>query len=244
MRGLISLLAGLLLAAALLPAAAGAANRRVSISDYRWSLPEIEIDLGEHVTWHWVGPDLMHTVTGTSPSASGIDSDPGTSLPAHDLGDSFQVTFDAPGQYTLACRLHSAVGGVINVSANPGDPLAEPDPVPRLNFDVRRPTLAQVRLRSHRVGPRGTGLRFALDERAVVDAEYYRLRSGEPRRYVGFAAWDGHIGFNEVRFGARARRFRALPGSYLTLIRATDPSGNISVVKRRRFVIAPAADNG
>src|SRR5687767_12575894 len=117
----------------------------------------------------------------------------------------------------MACRLHSAVGGVINVSAAPGDPLAEPDPVPTLNFDVRRPTLAQVRLRSHRVGPRGTGLRFALDERAVVDAEYYRLRRGEPRRYVGFAAWDGHIGFNEVRFGARARRFRALPGSYLTM---------------------------
>lgn len=240
-RRRLTLLGGVAVAAAvlLLPAPAGAANRRVSISDYRWSLPEIEVDLGEHVTWYWVGPDLMHTVTGSSASAAGIDSDPGVSLPRHDLGDSFQLTFDTPGTYAFQCKLHSSVGGIVTVSATPGDPVAEPDPVPESNFDVRRPTLTELRLRSHRIGPRGTGLRFALDERALVDAEYYVLRRGAPRRYVGFDQWRGHIGFNEVRFGARAKHFKARPGRYLTLIRATDPDGNIGAVKHRRFAIAP-----
>ncbi len=79
-------LAVVLLAATLLPAAADAANRRISISDYRWSSPDIHIDLGEHVTWYWVGPDTMHSVTGDSPNSLQFDSDPQTGQPNHDIG--------------------------------------------------------------------------------------------------------------------------------------------------------------
>ena len=53
-------------------ASAGAANRRVAIGHYQWSIPQIHLDLGEHVTWYWVGPDTLHSVTGTSPNDAGL----------------------------------------------------------------------------------------------------------------------------------------------------------------------------
>src|SRR5690242_3574617 len=62
-------------------ATASAANRRVSISHYQWSIPQIHVNLGEHVTWYWVGPDLLHSVTGISPNDKGWDSDPGLNTP-------------------------------------------------------------------------------------------------------------------------------------------------------------------
>ena len=59
---------GALLAAAMLlsAATASAANRRVAIGHYQWSIPQLHVNLGEHVTWYWVGPDTLRSVTGTS----------------------------------------------------------------------------------------------------------------------------------------------------------------------------------
>jgi len=50
----------LLVALLLVAAPADAANRRISISNYQWSDEDLHVDLGEHVTWYWTGPDLMH----------------------------------------------------------------------------------------------------------------------------------------------------------------------------------------
>ncbi len=41
-------------------------NTRVSIANYAWSNPAVHINLGEKVTWDWLGPDLAHSVTGIS----------------------------------------------------------------------------------------------------------------------------------------------------------------------------------
>ena len=38
--------------------------RKVAIGHYQWSHAVVHVDLGEHVTWYWVGPDTMHSVTG------------------------------------------------------------------------------------------------------------------------------------------------------------------------------------
>ena len=60
--------AGLVLLGLLaLPATAGATNQRVAISNYQWSIPDVQIDLGENVTWYWTGPDVVHSVTGEPP---------------------------------------------------------------------------------------------------------------------------------------------------------------------------------
>lgn len=45
---------------------ADAANTRVGISGFAWS-KQPSIDLGESITWDWLGPDTAHSVTGTGP---------------------------------------------------------------------------------------------------------------------------------------------------------------------------------
>ena len=213
-RALAAFAAALAAALALAPAA-GAANRRVAIGDFKWSEPVVNIDLGEHVTWHWVGPDTIHSVTGVSANDQDWDSDPTTSLPRHPLGDTYRLEFDTPGAYQFECKLHPFVNGRVVVSSTPGNPNAEPDPVPEINFDLKAPIVGSLRLDSNVFGRRGTGMHFALDERTVVDAEYYRLKRGGGRRFAGWAQWSGHVGFNDVRFGAPRKHFRARPGRYV-----------------------------
>ncbi len=239
-RALAALVAALLAGLALAPGA-GAANRRVAIGDFRWSLPVVNIDLGEHVTWHWVGPDTIHSVTGISANDQNWDSDPTTSLPKHPLGDSYRLEFDTPGIYQFECKLHPFVNGEVVVSANPGNPVDEPDPVPEINFDLKAPIVGSLRLDGNTFGHGGTGMHFALDERTVVDAEYYRLKPrGGGRSYAGWAQWTGYVGYNDVRFGAPRKHFRARPGRYVAFIRGTDLSANESKPKKRRFrILAP-----
>ncbi|MQA73251.1 MAG: hypothetical protein GEU88_02675 [Solirubrobacterales bacterium] len=214
---------------------AGAANRRVAIGGYQWSQPELHLNLGEHVTWYWVGPDTMHSVTGISDSARGLDSDPQTNQPQHRIGDSFQLAFDAPGSYSFQCKLHGSVRGTVVVSPAPGDPSAEPDPVPKSTVDLRAPTIRHPRLDGDAIRRRGGELRLALDERSKLDADYFRLRRHGHREFAGYAKWSGYIGFNRLRFGGRAPHFRARPGRYVALLRATDRDNNVSRPRTVKF---------
>lgn len=231
-------MAGLLAACALLaPPLADASNRRIAISDYRWSDPEIEIDLGEHVTWYWVGPDLMHSVTGESDNARDLDSDPGTNQPIHDLGDQFRLDFDQPGTYVLDCKLHSTVKGQVTVSPNPGDPVGEPDPVPKTQVDLEAPRLRDLRLGEERFGRRGTSLRFSLGERARVAAEIFRFDRSGRRSFAGYRTWKGFVGYNGVRLGGASENFQPRPGDYSARLTATDQANNASSARRVSFTI-------
>jgi plastocyanin len=216
---------------------ASAANRRVAIGHYQWSLPQIQLDLGEHVTWYWVGPDTLHSVTGTSPNDAGWDSDSGASTPRHDLGDTYQLTFNRPGTYTFQCKLHSSVRGSVVVSDVPGNPNREVDPVPKLNVDVQPPHLNDVKLKSRRFGRAGTTLRWGVNERAKLDAEYYEVRRGHRGKFAGWNDWKGHVGYNDATFGRKSKHFDARPGRYVALIRATDKSHNTGKRISRRFRI-------
>lgn len=217
--------------------AAGAENRRIAISNYSWSDANLELDLGEHVTWYWTGPDLMHSVTGESANAAGLDSDPQTNQPQHELGDSFQLSFGQPGVYRLQCKLHSTVQGTITVSATPGDPSSEPDPVPQSNVDLTPPRLRELKLGSRAFGRRGTSLTFSLGERSRLSADLYRYDAEGHRHFAGYRTWKGYIGFNGVRIGHRGEHFRPRPGSYLAVLTATDQANNTSTPRRLRFQI-------
>jgi plastocyanin len=219
------------------PVAADASNRRIAIGDYRWTPPEVDIDLGEHVTWHWVGPDTVHSVTGTSANAIGLDSDPQTAFPNHPVGDSFRLDFDAPGSYQFHCKLHSFVRGTVVVSSTPGNPNTEVDPVPPIQVDLQPPTVSELRLNRYSFRPRGTAMPFALDERSTLDAEIYRLRKKHKPRYAGYREWNAYIGYNSVKFGGRSDHFKARPGRYRAVIIATDESANTVTAKRLRFSI-------
>lgn len=221
--------------------AAEAANTRVSITDFRWS-QDPTIDLGERVIWDWLGPDTAHSVTGRGPGGRQVDSDPATSFPQHRVGDSFEVSFDQPGTFTFACKIHSAVRGTVTVSDIPGDPGSDPGPQPPLFFDDRPPFLSEVTPKQTRLGPRGRGggLSFGVDERATADLEYWRLpvpgSPGAPR-FAGISVWRTFIGFNRFRYASRTKAFPARPGRYEARLRVTDPSGNITGPVTFRFEI-------
>ena len=114
----------------------------------------------------------MHSVTGTSANDAGWDSDPNSGTPDHNIGDRFELTFSSPGTYTFQCKLHSTVRGTVQVSATPGDPDAEPDPIPRSNVDLIAPHVDGVGLKSRSFGKRGH------------DASLRDRRAGERRRRV------------------------------------------------------------
>jgi plastocyanin len=226
-----------LIALVALPAVASGANRRVSISDYRWSDPNITINLGEHVTWYWTGPDTMHSVTGDSPNSAGLDSDPNNGNPKHQIGDSFKLDFNKPGTYRFRCKLHSTVRGTITVSATPGNPSAEPDPVPRTNVDLKAPKMSDVRLAKQTFRRKGTRLRFGVGESGRISADFYRYDRKGKRHFAGYAIWNATVGFNTVPFGDRRKHFRPRPGRYVAELSATDRSANTSRTHRVRFRI-------
>ena len=219
-------------------APAAALNTRVSIANYAWSQPEVHVNLDEKVTWDWLGPDLAHSVTGISANDLQWDSDPGTDAPAHRAGDIFTLQFDQPGVYFFQCKLHAFVRGEVVVSDTPGDPNSDPGPQPPLNIDVKRPTLGSVVLASGRTrGTKGVALSAQISERGTLDAEYYRFNSKGKRVYNGFKTWTAFIGINHLKLGARWKHFRARPGRYLAVLRATDEAENTSKPVRKRFTI-------
>jgi plastocyanin len=227
---------------ALLAAPAAATNTRVSIANYAWSNASVHLDLGEKVTWDWLGPDLAHSVTGVSPNAGGWDSDPGTDAPAHRAGDSFTLQFNQPGTYLFQCKLHAFVRGEVIVSETPGDPNSDPGPRPPLNIDVVRPTLGSVVLRSNRTrGKNGVQVSAQISERGLLDAEYYRLLPKGRRAYAGYKTWETFIGINHFALGARWKRFKAKPGRYEAVLRATDLAENASKPVKKRFTILDGA---
>jgi plastocyanin len=222
----------------LLTGIASASNTRVSIADYRWSNPALQIDLGEKVTWDWLGPDLAHSVTGISANALQWDSDPGTDAPAHRAGDSFTLQFNQPGAYLFQCKLHSFVRGEVIVSSVPGDPNSDPGPQPPLNIDLTPPTLGGISLRAKRFkGTKGVALSAQISDRGILDAEYYRFNSKGKRVYNGYKTWTTFIGINRIALGGRWKHFRAKPGSYEAVLRATDSSENVSKPVKKRFTI-------
>jgi hypothetical protein len=124
------------------------------------------------------------------------------------------------------------------VSNTPGDPNAEADPIPEINFDTEPPRVGDPTLTTRRFTRQGTTMRLALDEKASLDAEYWRLRKGKHKRFAGYRLWDGHVGYNYIRFGGAGKHFRARPGHYVALLNATDTSNNFGPVKRIYFSIA------
>ena len=226
---------------------AGAANTRVSIANFAWS-NEPAIDLGESVTWDWIGPDTSHSVTGTGPRGVFIDSDPGNPFPDHLPGHTFTVAFDQPGQFTFACKIHSIVRGTVTVSDQPGDPNSDPGPQPPINFDRVAPDVRDVRILRTTLGfrGRGTALRYSSDEQATADVEYFRLvrRDGWTKeRFAGYDTWTGFVGFNAFPFARKGSRFEARPGRYLARLRVSDQSGNTTQAFPLRFEIKAKPKN-
>jgi plastocyanin len=231
-------LAAVCAAALVLPAAAAADNTRVSIFDYQWSNKEVRINLGEKVTWDWLGPDLEHSVTGMSANDLQWDSDPGTDVPHHRAGDEYTLEFSQPGDYFFQCKLHAWVRGEVVVADTPGNPLSDPGPRPPLNIDLTPPTIGEVKLAKTKFrGHGGTTLRASISEGGSLDAEYYRLDSKGHRVYNGYREWPTYIGINRFRLAARWKHFKARPGRYVAVLRVADEANNTAKLLTKAFTI-------
>jgi plastocyanin len=226
-----------ILAIAAAPSPARAADAKVAIGHYKWSKAVIHVDLGQRVTWYWVGPDTMHSVTGISADDQGVDSDPGTNEPEHRIGDHFQVSFSHPGVYQFQCKLHPIVHGEVIVSDTPGNPDDDPDPIPKPNVDLMRPTLSGLFLSPARVTLAGTTLHYSLDDASLVDAEIWHAPHGQRGRYAGWQEFRGHIGFNEAHFAARGPHYIPRPGRYIAYLTPTDPYNNVGRTKTVHFTV-------
>jgi plastocyanin len=241
-------LAAVCAAALVLPAAAAADNTRVSIFDYQWSNKEVRINLGEKVTWDWLGPDLEHSVTGMSANDLQWDSDPGTDVPHHRAGDEYTLEFSQPGDYFFQCKLHAWVRGEVVVADTPGNPLSDPGPRPPLNIDLTPPTIGEVKLAKTKFrGHGGTTLRASISEGGSLDAEYYRLDSKGHRVYNGYREWPTYIGINRFRLAARWKHFKARPGRYVAVLRVADEANNTAKLLTKAFTIlgkGPAKTRG
>ena len=64
--------------------------------------------------------------------------------------------------------------------------------------------------------------RLDLARAASLDAEYYRLDSKGHRVYNGYREWGTFLGINHIRLAARWKHFKARPGRYVAVLRATD----------------------
>lgn len=202
---------------AAVPAGAAASNHKVAIGGFRWSTPTVHVDLGEHVTWYWAGPDTQHSVTGGSANDQDTDSDRGRDVPVHKVGDSFRVSFSQAGTYEFHCKLHPGVAGQVVVDPLPGDPTSEPDPDPVLSPDRSAPTLADLRLAAPRKGV--AVLRYSLDQAATVLVEVRRGQSLVRSQQI-----DGHVGYDRARLNLRGLR----AGRYQVRLTASDAVGNIA----------------
>lgn len=228
------------------------------------------ISRGESVIWSWPGPDLQHSVSPNPAGSHQWDSDPGTSVPHHTLGDSFKATFDQPGTYKFICKLHPSVRGTVTVKDEPGDPQSDPGPPPRINIDFEPPYVDQWFFTLDGTTPapgvietasRGIRFFFATPEAGDADVDYYlliprygwktvvkqgrrtrkRVAVAWRRQYAGYAEWNTHVGYNVVRFGVRSASFRnPRPGRYLGLFRATDKDANTTAPIRLKFRINSA----
>lgn len=228
-------------------APAQANNTRVSIHDFQWSNKNPHVDLGESVTWDWIGPDTQHSVSGDSPNSTQWDSDP-DQVKSHPLGDTFTVVFDQPGDYVFQCKLHNSVRGTVSVSNTPGDPNSDPGPQESLHLDYEAPFLDQFQLMGGSfVGPngKGTGLKMAVSEDATLSADYYKLvkrgkgkNAKTVRMFRGYTDWSTHIGFNTVALGERDSNFEAKPGKYVALVYAADANSNVSSSTPVKFQVS------
>ena len=138
---------------------------------------------------------------GPPPNDAGLGLRSRVEHPRHDLGDSFQLTFNQPGTYTFQCKLHSGVRGTVHRLRQARRPEQGGRPGPE---DQRRPDAAAPERRqapsSSSFGRKGTTLRMGHERE--VDASTpstTRCRNGHRGKFAGWHDWHAHVGFNDAR---------------------------------------------
>ena len=104
---LLAAIAALALVAFLVPTTR-AADASVEIADMAFTPGDLTVNVGDTVTWTNADPGMVHTVTSTSGAFDSGDLDE---------GESYSVTFTAPGTYAYLCTPHPFMTGTVTVVA-------------------------------------------------------------------------------------------------------------------------------
>ncbi len=165
----------------------------------------------------------------------------------HKVGFTFTVVFTQPGVYQFHCKLHNVVHGEVIVSDTPGNPNDDPDPIPKPNVNLSRPSISSIHLSPKRFGSGGTTLNYALDARSSIDVEIWHRSHGHRGAYAGWQELHGHIGLNYESFARRGPHFTPSPGRYVAFLTPTDVFHNVGRDPAARVHDpgrAPPADRG
>jgi plastocyanin len=152
-----------------------AADRSVSVTDFAFGPPIVNVDVGNKVTWNFV--DDSHTTQSDPGQAESWNSNPNSPNPA---GTSFEHTFTKPGRFGYICRPHPFMEATVVVGS---------DQYPK----------SQSSFRQVRRGKKIT-FRFTLVEPARVVA---KLKGPSPRSATRRRLRPGShaIAFNRLRNG-------------------------------------------
>jgi uncharacterized repeat protein (TIGR01451 family) len=138
----------------------------------------------------------------------------------------------------------------VSIGSSTVDPASGNNAVPfSLRVDKLAFAAATVSPRTFRLGPKlpklskvrtGTTIRFRLPEAARVRLTFLKHKRGKRFARRGVLSVRGHAGLNKLRFQGRLSRRKSLaPGRYRLTLRATDPFGNRSAIKKLSFTLLP-----
>ena len=127
--------------------------------------------------------------------------------------------------------------GTVTVSDTPGDPEAEPDPVPKSNVDLKKPVLRDARLPRRSSAPAAPRCSIRSASTASSTSSTTATRARASAKFAGYATYKAHVGYNRARIGKRKPHFKPKRGRYMIELRATDNANNTSKVQRLKFRI-------
>lgn len=173
----------------------------------------------------------------TNVNVSFVASDPGSPITSQTGCAPVTINTDTPpAGTTLTCVVRST-GGTTTTPVT-------------IKRDATKPTISKLKAakkfrvkkkgKASKRAPKGTSIRFNLSEAASVSITIQQKKRGRFKKRRTFKR-NGRAGGNKVPFSGRIKvkgKARSLkPGSYRVSIKATDPAGNTSAAKKKKFKI-------
>jgi plastocyanin len=175
-----------------LAAPAMAADASVNVVDFAFEARNVQIDVGEKVTWNFVAGG--HTTTSNSGQAERWNSGPATSPP----GDTFEYTFTRPGRFTYICLPHqSFMKGTVTVGSDQFRKSQSRFSQSRRGSTVTyRFTLVEAAKVSIKLS--GPARRSATRKRLSAGKYSIPFRNMKPGKYTGTATFTDDFGKKSV----------------------------------------------
>lgn len=205
-----------LAACVLAPGAALGVSQEIAVGNSKTLSPNngsATIDVGDTITWRWVGPDFDHSIAAFTGQAEQWSSDPGVSdadvdQVTHPLNFTLAHQFTTAGGYNYRCRIHpDKMFGTITVVANG---------LPTAAFSFAPPSGATV------------GQQVDFDASA----------SSDPDGIVMNYEWDLDGNGTFETQGPNPSRSYASAGTYTVSLRVTDNDAKQDVVAHNVVIAA------